>query len=121
MSEENKTLTEDILGEFGFRCVWEINSHYATCKAYLIEARGVDAAQTPMFHKKDAPTYPDSVLDVADADVYLEAHMKWDGCSDIDHGYHHCCDEQGLIKHALLLRYVWQRGHQLIEHSEVAG
>ncbi len=111
-------LSEDILGEFGFRVEWHYASHYANVKAFNIEARGMDASRTPMFPRKDSYTSPDHVLETENAEPYLEGTLKWDGCSDINQGDHHGCDEQFFIKHSLLLRYLWTRAHQLMPASE---
>jgi len=118
LADEKKTATVDIFGEFGFRVVWSYLPHWADVKVYKIVSRGVDINNTPMFQRKDSPCSPDPVLTVEEAEVYLEGYLKWDGCSDLDQGKHHYCDEQGLIRHAMLLNYLWQRAHQLMEASE---
>lgn len=109
-------LIEDILGEFGFRIRWSYSTHTATAEVYEIVGRGV-IQNDPLFHKKDSPTHPDNVMSIDDAEVYMNAFFKWDGCSDIDHGYHHQCDLEGIRKHAKLLGLLWAKAHQLIEAS----
>jgi hypothetical protein len=115
---KNKTLTEDILGEFGFRVVWSWTPTWADVKVYAIESRGVDAASTPLFRRNGCTGSGDVVLDIADAEVYMEGFLKWDGCAELDQGCHHWCEEQDFIKHCMLLRYLWQRAHQLLEASD---
>ncbi len=111
-------LTEDILGEFGFRVVWSYSEYRAEVKAYHIASRGMDAANTPMFLREGYRASDDLVLDIEQAAVYLEGSLKGDGCSDLDQGAHHWCEEQDVIKHCLLLKYLWTRAHQLIPTSE---
>lgn len=115
---ERKTLTEDILGDFGFRVVWSYLPHWADVKVYSIEARGMDDGTTPMFPREGRTNSGDHVLDISEAEVYLQGHLKWDGCNELDQGSHHFCEEEQLIKHCLLLRYLWQKAHQLMERSD---
>jgi hypothetical protein len=115
---EKKISIVDIFGEFGFRVVWSVLPHWADVKVYKICARGMDKAQTPMFYRKDYRSSDDVVLEIEQAEVYLEGNIKGDGCSELDQGRHHWCDEQDFILHAMLLNYLWQRAHQLMENSD---
>lgn len=115
MTDERKKLTEDILGEFGFRVVWSVLPHWADVEVYEITSRQESA---PLFHRKDAPTTPDNVPGIEQADKYLTGYLKWDGCNELDQGCHHFCEEEQLIKHCLLLRYLWQRAHELMDSSD---
>ena len=85
--------------------------------------RGTDSADYAwyLFDRERVPgkVYSsDMVLEIEQADVYLEGYLKWDGCAELDQGRHHWCDEQDFIKHAMLLNYLWQRAHQLMENSD---
>lgn len=115
---EKKSATVDIFGEFGFRVAWEYQPHWCDVKVYEIVSRGMDANKTPMFRRKDARDSEDLVLDIEQAEPYLQGYLKWDGCAELDMGCPHWCGEQDFIQHAMLLNYLWQRAHQLMDNSD---
>jgi len=111
-------LTEDILGEFGFRVVWSYQPHWTDVKVYSIESREGIEGGAPLFERKDAKHSQDTVTEIADAEVYLEGYLKWDGCNELDQGDHHFCGVDQIIKHCMLLQYLWRRAHELMDASD---
>ncbi len=110
--DEKRITIEDVLGEFGFRIEWSALDHWADFKVYDICGRGPE----PMFHKKDASSYPDSVTDTAGADLYVSGYIKWDGCSQMDWGPEcsHFCGADAFKKHIALLKHLYLRAPELM-------
>lgn len=107
-------IQEDILGDFGFRCVWDIEegrSGMATCSAFKIIERdqnGIAAFENENGH------YP-PVLSTEDAECYLESTFKWDGCSNHNFSNIHMCETRHMVQHIKLLHYMHNRVKELIE------
>lgn len=110
--EEEKTLTEDVLGEFGFRVVWRYRPHWADVRVYDITSRTVDGE--PLFDRDGRTSLPDPVDSIEEAEVYLDGFVKWDGCSELDQGNPHWCGAVGFGQHILLLEYIYKRAFQLM-------
>jgi hypothetical protein len=51
----------------------------------------------------------DFTLDTLTAEAYLKGSIKWDGCSDVNFGYHHWCGPEFWAKHVLLLQYIFTK------------
>lgn len=119
VAEKPKVVTEDILGDFGFRLVWTVESHVANVVAYEICGRDCES-NAPIFENS-----PDSLTHVG-AESYLTAMIKWDGCSHFNFGdkdgYIHLCGQGCYAKHCALIKYLWDRAGSLgvIQH-DLAG
>ena len=116
-----KILIEDVLKNythgFGFRLKWEFQSYWASVKAY--EITSYDDDDNIYFHKKDALCSSDEVENIDDADIYLEGHVKWDGCSELQQGQHyHWCGVNGYKKHIALLDYIYNRAMELMSDAD---
>lgn len=110
--EEKKTVTiEDVGGEFGFRLRWDVNHYCADVSAFEIVAR---VEGNPQFNRKGATSWPDNVDEIGDAQPYLSGFVKWDGCSDFDFFETHFCGPRDYKTHCSLLRYIYERAHELM-------
>lgn len=117
MEAEQKThLTEDVLGEFGFRIKWTYQTHWTDFKAYRIIGRTLDGI--PQFQKEGASTAPTFFTDEKGAEVYAEGYIKWDGCNEIDWGRNHLCGAYHLKEHIKLIRYLHDRAMELMGSNE---
>jgi len=105
-------ITEDCLGEFGFRVVWKVLPHWADVRVYEITSR---EDGTPGFDRRGARSLPDPVHDITDAEVYLKGYIKWDGCSELDQGCPHWCGPIYYKKHIALLEWLYKRAQELME------
>lgn len=114
-TEYEKEVIEDVLGDFGFRVRWEVNSHFTKVWAYEITARNENGF--PLFDKVSAWALPDPVENIEDAEIYLRGYIKWDGCSELDQGQPHWCGVTGFIKHTKLLKYIHKRAFELMDHE----
>lgn len=116
MSDEKKTFTEDVLGEFGFRVVWSYLPHWADFKVYEINGR-YDGSGEAIFGKASWKNSSETVTDVAEAEPYMTGSVKWDGCSHLDFGrggYLHFCGMDCYAKHCALMKYLWEKSRELV-------
>lgn len=91
-------VTEDVLGDYGFRLEWSVHSHYAEVTARLINDRDGDS------------------VDVDD-EVYLTGYVKWDGCTELDQGCNHWCGPCHYTRHFALLKHIYLRAFELMDRT----
>jgi len=115
-AEQKTHLTEDVLGEFGFRIKWSYLPHWTDFKVYRIIGRTLDGI--PQFQKEGASTAPTFFTNEKGAVVYAEGYIKWDGCNEIDWGCHHLCGASYLKGHIKLIRYLHDRAMELMGSNE---
>lgn len=113
----NARLFEDI----GFYAVAEAHSHQVDFKVYEVE--GLESPNKPLFHKKDADTYPDPVESIDDAEVYLHGAVKWDGCSnwhfdEQDRVMLHACDRSKLLAFGDVMAKCWDWAKEIMPNFD---
>ncbi len=110
---------DNILGEFGFRVIWyNASDHFAYMKVYKIVVRNeknepefeVDGNLNEMTDR--------FTIDADKAEVYLEGHIKWDGCTELDMGCPHWCEPEDYQKHCDLLKYLYHRAMELMGRQD---
>lgn len=124
MSDEKKTLVEDILcNPFGFRVEWKYSEHWADVTVWEITARGCEKENTPYFNSKGWTAAGDSDSH-EEAERYLVGYIKWDGCSEFtfspdeeDGSDFHWCGPNDYKKHFSLLESLYKRSRELIAAS----
>lgn len=110
MSDQARTITEDIGGELGFRVRWTIKGdHWADLEVYEIVASDEDHSY---FFTADGTC--EQTTDIADAEKYCHGYIKWDGCSHIDQDDTHLCGAFNFKKRMALLRYIYIRAGELM-------
>ena len=115
--EETEYLTEDILGDLGFRVVWVIKPYVARMKIYDVHSFCPDTGKK-YFDRIDWESLPDNVEDISEAEIYAEGQVKWDGCTEIDWGQPHWCGEFCYIKHIRLIEYIYKRASELMGNAD---
>lgn len=114
MTQEKRTTTEDIFGEFGFRVRWAVSDYWANVEVYEIIAIECDTERV-LFAREDARCLPtDSTDNIDGAEKYLEGFVKWDGCTELYQGQPHWCGPDGYKKHIALLEYIYKRAFELM-------
>lgn len=119
MTDNNRTeVVEDILGEFGFTLRWRVLPHWADVVAF--DKAGVECGEPPraLYLRKGAKNGEDNVYTLDEAEPYLEGHVKWDGCTELNMGQPHWCGRDGYRKHCDLLQYIYVRSQQLMDKSD---
>lgn len=91
--------TEDVLGEFGFRLVWEVNNYLANVRVYSL--REID-------EDNQHPDY------LGSCEAYLTGFVKWDGCTELDMGCPHWCGPEQYVLHGNLLKHIYHRAFELM-------
>lgn len=91
--------TEDVLGEFGFRLVWEVDNYVACVTAYSLG-------------DIDEDNRDDEYLKSCES--YLSGFVKWGGCTELDMGCPHWCSPLDYIKHGELLKHIYHRAFELM-------
>jgi len=115
--EEMPVITiEDVLGELGFRVRWSVVSHWADFKVYRI----VGGSDKPLFRKKDYHSSDENVESIKDADLYLDGHIKWDGCSTIIIKENHFCGASDFKLLQNLMKYLYTRAATLMGREDLA-
>lgn len=120
-------LTEDVLdtdrGGFGFRVCWNYSPFWADVHVFRVVALGADAATgdytVKHFEKLDSSNGA-WVDDVTDAETYMKGFIKWDGCSEFECAAH-WCDVEDFYKHAMLLKYLWEKSRELLKTNGMGG
>ena len=110
------SLTEDVLGEFGFRLVWEVDNYRARVSAYKIASIVIgdtDADDVIQFESVIG-TGEQFTSDLDKSVIYLDGFVKWDGCTELDMGCPHWCSPLDYIKHGELLKHIYQRAFELM-------
>jgi hypothetical protein len=107
---------EDILGEFGFRIVWGVQHHWAN---FIVYATVSCQNSQPRFDIADSPISGGNynTPDLDEAEVYMQGHIKWDGCSDVDFGSHHWCGPDFWAKHILLMQHLFSQAFVLMRRD----
>lgn len=103
--------TEDVLGEFGFRLVWEVDNYRAKVTAYKIAAFAGDAIQ----FESVSGTGEQFTADLDAAEKYLTGLVKWDGCTELDMGCPHWCSPVDYVLHGELLKHIYHRAFELMQ------
>lgn len=114
-TKQTLTLTEDVLGKFGFRVVWSYAEHWSDVVAY--EITGYESSK-PLFNRKNWNSLPDPVESIDDAEPYLGGFIKWDGCAELSQGCPHWCGLNSFKKHCDLLKYLYCRARELMNTEE---
>lgn len=112
--------TEDVLGEFGFRLVWEVDNYRACVKAYKIASiliGDTDADDVIQFESARSQNSQQFTDDLNDSIVYLDGFVKWDGCTELDMGCPHWCSPLDYIKHGELLKHIYNRAFELMQRT----
>lgn len=105
--------TEDVLGEFGFRVLWETEECCAKATAYEIMARDGKTGEPLFDAQEDTENAP--VQSLYDAEIYLTVLVKWDGCTHVNSpGYWHWCGPVYYRKHIALVEYLYRRAFELM-------
>lgn len=102
---------EDVLGEFGFRLLWEVEDHWADVKAYKIAGRSI--SDELLFGEFGEV----SNAITENTEPYLEGYIKWDGCTELAQGQPHWCGPHGFGYHILLLEHIYKRAHELMNRE----
>lgn len=108
----------DFLGELiadidDFRVRFKYASHYVDVAVFEIVATDTDGSN-PMFQLKDYVSSDDLVGNIDEAHVYLHGTIKWDGCSDLQIGYHHWCGPSDYLKHFAILEAIYKKAQELM-------
>lgn len=107
-----RSIREEILGEFGFVLLWEVDRYWANLKVYKITGR--DENNTALFGEFGKTS---SVIN-EDSETYLDGYLKWDGCCELDQGCPHWCGAHNFGYHILLLKHIYERSAELMESSD---
>lgn len=108
--------TEDVLGEFGFRLVWQVDNYVANVAAYKIASIVIgdtDADDVIQFESVSG-TGEQFTADLDSSIIYLDGFVKWDGCTELDMGCPHWCSPLDYIKHGELLKHIYHRAFELM-------
>lgn len=117
MSEKRITIEDyDPMGDgFGFRCKWEAQSHWADVTVWEVVALGSsDEPGKKFFDKAPWEGSGNHTENIEEAEKYLDGFVKWDGCTELNQGQPHWCGPHGYKKHIAILKYIYQRAHQLM-------
>lgn len=99
-----------------FTVTAEVHDHWVNFTVYDIEGGAEGATpgiyDVPLWHRKGAPTHPDTVDRLEDAEVYLHGRVKWDGCSDWhfddqDRGMIHGCSREDVQRLGDVMARCW--------------
>jgi hypothetical protein len=104
-------------GVEGFRIRWKALDHWVDFEVFkCIGCECLPDSQfgPPEFERKDATNSLDSTTDIDEAEPYLTGSIKWDGCSDIEFGYHHWCGPGYWQTHIELLGHLWRTAFELM-------
>lgn len=97
---------------FGFVIHWRFDEHWVDVKVYEVVSLYEDGKIE--FQRKDSNHSPDGVDSVADAEVYADGFIKWDGCCEIDWGQSHWCGAFWWERQFKLMRYIHDRAFELM-------
>jgi hypothetical protein len=97
----SKTVSEwsmDAQG-FGFLVVADVDDYAMRFKLYEIVGVGTETESDVRYFERDGATIGgDFVIDPAEATIWAEGHIKWDGCSEWDIAHFHSCGQKGLAR-----------------------
>lgn len=115
-SVTNASLTEDVLGEFWFRLVWEVDNYRARVSAYKIASIviGDTDADDVIKFESVIGTGEQFTADLDKSVIYIDGFVKWDGCTELDMGCQHWCSPLDYIKHGELLKHIYRRAFELM-------
>lgn len=114
-------LQDEKMGFAGYQVKYAYESH--TCDVTVWElVSTIPLSDTPIYQRKDSDFSPDMVEDDEDAERYLTASFKWDGCLHIrffpdlaeNMAGEHMCGPDELKRHCALLEILYKRSHDLM-------
>lgn len=96
--------------DIDFVATAEIEKHSVSFEVYEIVGRYENGDL--LYTRKGATCTPDTVDDLAHAQIYLHGYVKWDGCSNwsIDIAEEimlHACDRRGLSRIGEVMARCW--------------
>jgi hypothetical protein len=108
--------------DLNFTVVAEVHEYRVEFKIYDIvgmaegDTKGV--YDRPLWHKAGSPRSADIVETLAESEVYLSGHVKWDGCSnwqfdEQDRCMLHGCSRQGIQRFGDILGACWDWAAEL--------
>ena len=118
--EKRILVVEDILD---FRLRWSIEAvpdgrppPYVQVEVFSICGWAGDEGKELYFLKRDWVSSDETVNSIDEAELYLTASMKWDGCTNFDwgRGADHFCGVHDFANHAALMRYLWDHAFTLM-------
>lgn len=106
--------------KLGYSIVAEPSEYFVEYTIYQHE--GYEKNGTPLFHRKDADSYPDPIEDYRNAEPMFKGSVKWDGCSNWDFSFQemnmfHGCSKTDLINLGLILGEAWSMTKNLIPNT----
>jgi len=103
--------------QFGFRIRWGAYDHMVYVEVYKVISVDENDDDKRFRHKDWRGGGPHETADIAEAESYLDGSIKWDGCSDLDFGYHHWCGPHDFRRHFALLEHLYKRAYEVMDHS----
>lgn len=100
-------------GQFGYTIVWGATEYHADFKAFEIVAEG-EAGETYYFEAGSS----EHVRGIETAEVFLEGHIKWDGCSHLTLDNQHLCGAASFKGLMALLEYAYRSASVLMGRGE---
>ena len=97
--------------DLGFLVVAQPSEYLVDYKIY--DVIGYDTADNEFVYERAGATDSmDTTKDLAEAQIFIQGHIKWDGCSnwsfDVqDECMLHCCDRHDLERIGLILATCW--------------
>ncbi len=105
---------------FGYLIVWRCLEHWADFRVYeVIFKEGEYPGEPLTFNRRDAICSPDPVTNLEDAEITMEGHIKWDGCSEIDMGRPHWCGPRYFRQHFQLLEHLYREAGYRMGRGEL--
>ena len=104
-------------GPFGFTLRWKADDYRAEFEVFAITGEAGQEVPIPTYDRRGAMSTPDPVESIEQAEIYLEGHVKWDGCSEIDMGQEHWCGPLEWKAHCALLEHVYKRAFELMQRE----
>jgi hypothetical protein len=96
----------------GYECDGTRESYYADA-----EAEGYEYGP-PVFTRKDATRSGDETKDMGEAEVFLRAMVKWDGCAELMPGDWHVCGKAEAAGIGAMLARLYDLAAELMpEHK----
>ncbi len=111
---------EKYFKDLWYYVVAEPGEYKVEYKIYEVEGQGKDG--DPFFHRAGEASHPSSgEVALADAEIYAQGHVKWDGCSNwnIDEQERvmlHFCTKEQILNLGRVMAECWDMTAELCEH-----
>ena len=105
-------------GTLGFVVLWGVSDSWANVSVFEVEDAGSEILGEDIRLFLTPSNGMNFTDDIRLAAPYIDGHVKWDGCSELDQGCPHWCGPANYKAHIVLLEFIYRRAMDLMGRGD---